>query len=128
MSIQELVIGTISLKWGDWVAWNVLKVDNRSKLGVSVPRKPGVYEVRRIPKFDRRLTIGKAANLRGRVKSGLVRGVAKHSTGKRIRENENGSNLQVRWAVTYRPGAAEEELHQIYRKRFGKLPKYVKCT
>ena len=50
---------------------------------VRVPQIPGVYEVR-LDQNDERLTIGKASNLRMRVKQGLVKGMVPHSTGERI--------------------------------------------
>jgi hypothetical protein len=32
------------------------------------------------------------------------------------------------WAVTDKPAAAEEELHQAYRQKFDRLPTYAKNT
>jgi hypothetical protein len=51
-----------------------------------------------------------------------VKGKPPHSGGHRIRELEDMSQLVVRWAVTDRPSAAEEELHRAHRARFGCLP------
>lgn len=88
----------------------------------------GVYEVRVIGTEEWRLTIGKASNLRHRIKQGLVKGIAKHSSGTRIRATEDVSRIEVRWACTDRPCAAEEELHKQYERTFGGLPKYTLCT
>ena len=129
MESVTLHIPPIELEWSDWVQWNSLKVDSRSGAGVIVPNGvPGVYEVRLIGEKQRRLTIGKASALRWRIKQGLVKGIAKHSSGTKIRRDEDISTIEVRWAKTDRPCAAEEELHKRYRAGFGELPKYTKCT
>jgi len=57
-----------------------------------------------------------------------VKGKIPHPGGARIRAQEDVARLMVRWAVTGRPAAAEEELHQAYRRKFGRLPAYVKNT
>ena len=68
-----LHIPPIELEWSDWVRWNSLKVDSRSGMGVIVPNGvPGVYEARLIGAEQRRLAIGKASDLRWRIKQGLV--------------------------------------------------------
>jgi hypothetical protein len=86
-----------------------------------------VYEVK-YRDSDERLTIGKASNLRMRVKQGLVKGKVPHRAGEKIREKENTSQVVVRWAETERRAAAEEELHLRYRARFGRLPMYTYFT
>ena len=63
-----------------------------------------------------------------RIKQGLVKGKAPHSAGDRIRAKEDVSKIVVRWAITNRPPAVEEEMHKKHLNRFGKLPKYVKHT
>jgi hypothetical protein len=122
-----LEIGTITLNWSDWVPWGDLVTDNRGGAGVSIPNMvAGVYEVCSIDNdADARMYIGKAGDLRLRVRQGLVKGKLPHPGGTRIREQEDLSRLVVRWAVTSRPAAAEEELHRAYRARFGRLPAYV---
>jgi excinuclease UvrABC nuclease subunit len=90
-------------------------------------RQPGVYEVG-YADADERLTIGKASDLRMRVRQGLVKGKVPHSAGDKIRAREELSRLVVRWAVTSRPAAAEEELHHRHKARFGRLPQYVSHT
>ena len=76
-----------------------------------------------------RLTIGKTSDLRFRIKQGLVKGKTPHSTGERMRsENVDFSKVVVRWAITDRPSAIEEELHKKYVQKYGKLPKYVLRT
>ncbi len=128
MEKETIHIPPIELRWSDWAPWDSLKVDSRSGQGVIVPNKvPGVYEARIIGE-EERLTIGKASDLRHRVKQGLVKGIAKHSSGKDIRASENTSKIEVRWAVTNRPAAPEEELHKKHKERFGRLPKYTEHT
>jgi excinuclease UvrABC nuclease subunit len=127
MDRDILEVPAIVLEWSEWVPWDDLKVDARSAGGLRLPQTSGVYEVRHSD-ADERLTIGRAGNLRFRVKQGLVKGKAPHSEGRRIRATEDVSRLVVRWAVTDRPAAAEEELHKRHVTRFGRLPKYVKHT
>ncbi len=128
MESQTIHIPSITLHWSDWVAWDELKIDARSDSGVLIPNgEPGVYEVR-IADVEDRLTIGKASNLRMRTRQGLVKGKVPHSAGTKIRQNEDPACLQVRWAVTDRPSAVEEELHKQHIEKFGRLPKYTDHT
>ena len=127
METEIIQIPPIKLRWSDWYDWESLKKDVRKGEGVSVPDEPGVYEVK-YKDSDERLTIGKASNLRMRVKQGLVKGKVPHSAGDRIRKREDTSKIMIRWAVTERPAAAEEELHRRHKERFGRLPKYVEHT
>jgi hypothetical protein len=126
----RLEIGTIILDWSPWIPWRDVLIDNRGGAGVSIPNQiAGVYEVRYVDhQSAERLHIGKAGDLRMRIRQGLVKGAALHSAGKRIRQEEDVSRLVIRWAVTERPGAAEEELHSLYRQEFGRLPKYTLRT
>lgn len=126
----RLEIGTIILDWSLWTPWQHLLPDNRGGAGVSIPNHiPGVYEVRYADHLAaERLHIGRASDLRMRIRQGLVKGAVPHSTGKRIRQEEDVSRLVIRWAVTERPGAAEEELHRLYREEFRRLPKYTLRT
>jgi len=110
----------ITLNWSEWTPGD--EVDK-----ADIPNAPGVYEVKYEGSSEKRLTIGKASNLRMRVKHGLVKGSVPHSTGERIREKEDTSKLLVRWAMTDRPAAAEEELLRRYFEKFNELPKYAKC-
>ena len=127
MEITEIIITPICLDWSEWVKWEELTIDARSG-GVLIPNHiSGVYEVK-YENSEERLTIGKASNLRYRIKQGLVKGKSPHSAGKKIRENEDVSRLVVRWAITNRPACVEEELHRIYLNKFKNLPKYVKQT
>jgi hypothetical protein len=129
MKIQKLNIGEIKLNWSDWYEWEAIKIDGRKKNGIKIPnKKSGVYEVSYKHDNNKRLTIGKASDLRFRVRQALVKGRGKHSSGKKIRCNEDVTKLIVRWAVTARPAAAEEELHRIFKNKYGKLPDYVKHT
>lgn len=121
-------IPSIKLEWSDWVPWDNLKVDARRRGGIEVPnKKPGVYEAK-YRDAEKRLTIGKTADLRRRIKQGLVKGKSKHSAGDKIRANEDTSRIVVRWAITDRPAATEEELHKRHSDGFGKFPKYVEYT
>ncbi|MBA7493319.1 hypothetical protein ES702_03877 [subsurface metagenome] len=127
MEMELIEIPRIKLEWSNWYSWNDLKEDARSG-GIKIPNyTPGVYEVRYVD-AEERLTIGRASNLRIRIRQGLVKGKAKHSSGKLIRENEDVTRIVVRWAVTDRPGAIEEELHRRYLEKYGKLPKYTQFT
>jgi excinuclease UvrABC nuclease subunit len=120
-------IPEIVLEWSSWYLWEKLKTDVRTGVGIKIPKEPGVYEVR-LNDNSERLTIGKARNLQMRIRQGLVKGQVPHSAGKRIRENENPTEIFVRWAVTDRPSAVEEELHRQYQDQFGQLPKYTVHT
>ena len=128
METQTIVFSPISLEWSEWVKWNDIILDARGGAGISIPNyRPGVYEVR-LQDEERRLTIGKASNLRFRIRQGLVKGKSPHSSGKDIREKEDVSRIVVRWAETDRPAAVEEHLHMTYLKRFGEPPKYTDHT
>ena len=124
--IQRITIPSITLHWTPWYQWREVELDARAG-GVRVPDSPGVYEVRRADDTHR-LTIGKATNLRQRVKQGLIRGKTRHSTGSRIRPSEDKDQLLVRWAITDRPAAVEEELHRLHVLQYGSLPEYTKQT
>lgn len=127
MPRQILRIGNILLRWSRWASWQQILLDARQG-GARVPnRTSGVYEVKKHGS-NRRLTIGKASNLRHRIKQGLVRGIAPHSAGEDIRRYENTQRIDIRWAITSRPSAAEEELHKRYKRRFGRLPTYTDRT
>lgn len=128
MEDEVITIAPIRLRWSDWILWGDLKIDARHGGGIRVPSGiSGVYEVK-YGDTDERLTIGKASDLRMRIKQALVKGKVPHSAGKRIRAEEDLSKIVVRWAATDRPAAAEEELHKKYEEKFGKLPKYVEHT
>ena len=128
MKTQRINIPTIILNWSEWYAWKNLELDVRSNQnGVRVTVNPGVYEARHNTS-EERLTIGKASNLRMRVKQGLVKGKVPHSSGKKIRASEDVTSIVIRWAETDRQSAVEEELHKLYANKFGRLPKYTKRT
>ncbi len=122
---EEKIEIIINLKWSKWFHWDEIRSDARKK-GLNIPNESGVYEVKY--KYCReRLTIGKASNLRIRIKQGLVKGKIPHSSGEKIRDKDT-DKIVIRWATTDRPSAAEEELHKRYLKKFNKLPRYVKHT
>jgi len=122
---EIIKIPEIKLEWSEWIPWNHLKKDARKSGVIKVPNgMPGIYEAKYMNE-EKRLTIGKASNLRYRVKQGLVKGKTMHSSGDKIRDSENTSQIVVRWAITDRPAAVEEELHKKHKKKFGALPQYV---
>lgn len=128
IEIQEIKAPLIRLEWSDWYQWNAVAIDGRDRNSIKIPKGAGVYEVARDKNSTDRLTIGKATNLQRRVRSGLVNGTAKHSSGTRIR-GEDTNNLLVRWAITEHPACAEEQLHKLYKKQHnGSLPLYTKVT
>jgi len=127
MEKEEIKIEPIMLDWSKWTSWTDLEIDMRYGGGVRVPDEPGVYEAKYTGE-EKRLTIGKASNLRMRVKQGLVKGKTEHSAGEKIRAKESVSKIIVRWAVTDRPAAVEEELHKRHQVKFGGLPKYTEHT
>ncbi len=113
METQDIRIPKIDLEWSDWYDWSALLVSGHSG-GISIPnKKPGVYEAK-LKSTDERLAIGKASDLRMRVRQGLVKGKTPHSSGARIRANEDTSMIEMRWAQTDHPAAVEEELHRQY--------------
>jgi hypothetical protein len=126
--VQRLDLRAIELRWSEWHRWEDLQEDDRGGRGVQVPDgSPGVYEAK-LEAEPARLVIGKASDLRARVKQGLVKGHRPHPAGAGIRTHEDLSQVRVRWAVTDRPAGAEEGLHRLHRRRFGKLPKYTGHT
>lgn len=128
MEIQQIKIEPIMLRWSPWVRWESIKVDGRTRQGIHIPnKKSGVYEVK-YAHGVKRLTIGKASNLRYRIRQALVKGKGKHTAGSAIRRSEKVGSLVVRWAETMRPSAVEEELHRLYRGRHGELPKHTRIT
>lgn len=124
--VEVINISSITLEWSPWYHWKDLLKPSRIS-GIKVPEGKGVYEVKHLGS-DERLTIGKASNLRMRVKQGLVKGKIPHPAGEKIRSRESIDDLLVRWALTNRPSAVEEELHRRHIAKFGRLPKYVEHT
>lgn len=128
MENQEIIIPKITLEWTKWLPWNSFKIDARSGEGIQVPNESGVYEVKKNYESERRVHIGRAKNLRHRIKQGLVKGKSPHSAGKGIRTELDVSKLVIRWSITERPCAVEEELHFIYYEKFRMLPDYTEQT
>ncbi len=124
METQILKIPDVHLHWSDWHPWWKIVMHARAS-SVHIPSKqPGVYEVRLL-EGDERLTIGMTTDLRYRIRQCLVKGKGKHSAGERIRATVDTSMIEVRWAETDRPAAAEEELHRHYLEKHGQLPRYT---
>lgn len=127
MEKEIIKIPLIELNWSDWYPWIEIVTDGR-KSGIQIPNfQSGVYEAKTI-EDEKRLTIGKASNLRHRVRQGLVKGKTSHSSGDKIRDNEDISKIQVRWAKTDRPSAVEEDLHKKHFEKYNEFPKYVEHT
>jgi excinuclease UvrABC nuclease subunit len=129
MDIRHIVIPPITLDWTEWYAWRRFELDaHPHSERITPPNDSGVYEARFIDAInaDERIYIGKASDLRMRVKQGLVKGKVPHAAGKHIMEKEDTSRIVIRWASTNRPSAVEEELLKKYMNLFRKLPKYVK--
>lgn len=125
---QHITIPPIKLVWTEWYSWETLLKDARTdKNAARLPDKPGVYEVKYVDQ-EKRLTIGKASSLRMRVKQALVKGKIPHSSGERIRAEEDLAQIVIRWAETARPAAVEEELHRQYFDLYGALPKHTRRT
>lgn len=128
METTIIEIPAITLYWSEWHTWADLARDARSDpQGIRVPDGPGVYEAR-IDDQHVRLTIGRAANLRMRLKQGLVKGKVPHLAGRRIEGQEDVARILVRFAETDFPAAVEEQLHQRHVAAFGHLPKYTRVT
>ena len=125
MKRMVLRIPPLVLEWVEWTRWTDLQLHTRGEGGVSIPTEPGVYEVCRKGRTGL-LLIGMASNLRHRLKQALVKGKAPYGARKKLMKGERGRFHQVwiRWAITDRPAAAEEELFRRYRRRFGRQPKY----
>jgi hypothetical protein len=115
---QDLPIGTVTLDWCEWTAWPEVRE-------ASIPWEPGVYEVRHLnhPNSER-LYIGMAKALQRRVYRGMIRN-SHHAAGT-IPQDHESTQVLVRWAVTPRPAAAEEELIRAYIEQFGQLPQYAR--
>lgn len=127
MTIQTINIPSIKLRWSKWYAWHDLK-DKEKGLAETIPTEPGVYEVKHRDQNER-LTIGMTNNLYERIVKALVRGKTAHSSGRWIRAKEDTTTIVVRWALTDRPKAVEDELHRRYRRKFhGQLPIHTKVT
>lgn len=125
MPTQNLEIPRIALQWTDWYEWREFKKDRRSDPeALNVPSESGVYEAR-LKGSDERLAIGKASDLRMRVKQGFVKGKTANSFGQKVRDGEDVSQVVIRWALTDRPACCQEELYRLHQQEHGQLPKYA---
>ncbi len=115
---REVHIEPIVLDWSEWHLWRDVERDAREGGAVVPCEQAGVYEAR-ISGRKERLAIGKAKDLRARVKQGLMGGKAGDEFGA-------GEDVVVRWAATERPAAVVEELCIRHKGRFGELPKYTR--
>jgi excinuclease UvrABC nuclease subunit len=126
MRNEVVSLPKIKLNWSDWYSVDALKEDER-KSKIKIPNHSGVYEVR--DEFENILHIGRASNLRHRIRQALVKGKSKHSTRERmLKDKVDFKKLKIRWAKTEYPNAVEEYLHKKHKKIFGVLPKYSKVT
>ena len=120
---REVHIEPIVLDWSEWHPWRDVERDAMQG-GVAVPNEqPGVYEAR-LSSQEERLMIGRASDLRMLIIQ-MMLWKGGHPAGEEIRARENVEDVVVRWAVTERPAAVEEELHIRHEGRFGNLPKYT---
>jgi excinuclease UvrABC nuclease subunit len=110
----------VMLNWTQWYSF----VDIRNEKYV-LSTLSGVYEVRDIHSKEI-LHIGKAINLKNRVKTRFVDGKYRHSTRDRmIEKHVKFEDLEIRWLETEYSCAVEEYLHKEHIKQFGRLPEYV---
>jgi len=122
--VECLELPPIWLPWScveDWT--DVIGTGEHSDEILLPPAKPGVYEVK-VRGEAEPIYIGKTLNLRRRIMEALIEGSMLHTAGQKMRENENFADLSVRWAVTDRPAAAEEELWRRHVEFWGRPPKY----
>ncbi len=117
MEKETINIPSIELEWSCWICWNQLKNDLSMVPGIS-----GVYEVKLINENEEMLHIGrsKEQGLRERIRK-MLNG-RNHSSGERIIAHEDITKVYVRWAVTDRPFAVEEELHLCYHHNHQEHP------
>ena len=95
--------------------------------GVHIPNQiGGVYEAR-IINSQERLSIARSGDLRWAIREEVVRR-SPHSTsalGRKIRENEDASNVDIRWMVTEHHKLMKECLCRQHIEKFGHMPKYT---
>ena len=116
---REVHIEPILLEWSEWHSWRDVA---RQDCAVAPCEQEGVYEAK-ISGRKERLAIGKAKDLRARVKHGLMDGKAGDPAGEDLGA---GEDVVVRWAATERPAAVVEELQIRHKGRFGELPRYTR--
>jgi hypothetical protein len=116
----------IHLQRSRWERWEEVAEHGRAILDVPAD-PPGVYEVAYCHD-EPRLYTGRSIDLRSRVLHALPRGTMAHPAGDAIRANEEVWRLRIRWALTDRPAAVEEEFHRRHIERFGALPQYTQHT
>ena len=119
---REVHIEPIVLDWSEWHSWRDVERDAREGGTVVPGEQAGVYEAK-ISGRKERLAIGKAKDLRARVKQGLMGGKAGDTAGA---DFGAGEDVVVRWAATERSAAVVEELQIRHKGRFGELPKYTR--
>ena len=119
---REVHIEPIVLDWSEWHSWRDVERDAREGGAIAPCEQAGVYEAR-ISGRKERLAIGKAKDLRMRVKQGLMGGEAGDTAGEDLGA---GEDVVVRWAATERPAAVVEELQIRHKGRFGELPRYTR--
>jgi len=111
-------------QWSDWHAWSSLCIRKGDEGCAPVPDVPGVYEVRRKGQPDR-IDIGMTEDsLNSRLRRALVKGT--HSAGKRFRDSQDLSVLEVRWCPTRKAREVEAYLKGKHVAEFGRLPTYTR--
>ena len=125
--MNEIIkIPEITLEWSEIYSYDEIKKHVRDG-GVNIPKRSGVYKI--LDENGEILHIGRASNLRNRIKQGFVKGKTLHSTRKRMLENGvDFKKLKIQWALTDWPNSVEEYLHKKFKEEKGKLPKFTKVT
>ena len=123
---EILKIPEIVLNWSQLYSFEDIK-KHAKEGGVNIPNQSGVYKV--LNENNEILHIGRASNLRHRIKQGFVKGKTPHSTRDRmLNEGVDFKKLKIQWAITDWPNSAEEYLHKKFKKEYGHLPKFTKVT
>ena len=127
--VEEIELPTVVLRWSYFERWEDVATGMADGERIDTPPdEPGVYEVAGDSRDGSRLYIGRAADLKSRVCYALIVEKPPHPAGQKIRENEDLAQLSIRWAVTDRPAAVEEELHRRHIETYGRWPKYTMRT
>jgi excinuclease UvrABC nuclease subunit len=121
-------ITPIELSWSEWIPWESFLIRAGRDGSIQLPPEPGVYVVRRkkaIRKRPHAIYIGKAKNLRDRIRQQLVKG-GEHRASREIREYERLCMLEISFAETRFRAAVEEFLLYSYHRKHDGLPRYNK--
>ena len=123
---QDIEIPTIHLEWSSWLACHE-QISQRTMVPNNPRRTAGVYEARLRSRPDR-LIIGKTNCVAEMVQDALGLGEKSGEPWESIRDNEDLSQVEVRWAETTRPCAVQEELLRMHITQHKIIPKYYSST